>query len=449
MSKLNPPMRGLRMQLALFYLAMSLPALLVIEQFNVAFEFQRCLEQLDDGRVERVLENEAVDLVRALQAGAKNSEIEQRLERFVLELERPRQSLGTSAAYVLLELAEHPFQAAIWSGTKPRLSAGRPQAPAADHVQRRWSVALAGTDMQLRLDLSVPSPWRHFGQRLSFEWPIAVSYLALFLIGSAWFLRRRVLTRVESMGKAARAWAQGDFSPHLADTGRDELGELARDLDRMAADLHALVDARAQLATLEERRRLARDLHDTVKQKVFALSLQLAAAREGSADTERARQRLSEATSLVEEIQRELSDQLRELREDAGAAEDLVPALQRRLDDFARRSGCSLSHQLPGTLNLPPTLAESVLRIVDEALANVWRHARATQVHVLLTREGARIRLEIIDDGNGGARGSALGMGLANMRHRTASLPGGSLELQSPDGGGTRVLLQFDQGEGR
>jgi len=436
--------RGLRMQLAWFYLALSLPALLVIEQLNVAFEFQRCLSELDDGRVDRVLIAEANSLANAMESGARDSEIEQHLKRFVLELERPRQSLGTSAAYVLLELSEHPFRVALWSGERLRLAAGAAPQSVSDHVQRQWSTQIAGTEMRLVLDLSVASPWRMFGRRLSFEWPIAVSYLALFLIGSAWFLRRRVLTRVERMGTAARAWARGNFQPNLADRGRDELGELARDLDRMAADLKALVDARARLATLEERRRLARDLHDTVKQKVFALSLQLAAAREGAANTERASQRLSEAAALVEEIQRELSDQLRELREGAGAAEDLVPALARRLDDFTRRSDCKLVRDLPPSLNLMPTHAEAILRIVDEALANVWRHSDATEVRAELSQHSTHVSLSICDNGKGGAVQSPLGMGMANMQYRTASLPNGRLEIDSPLGAGTCVRLNLE-----
>ncbi len=442
-------MRGLRMQLAWFYLALSLPALLVIEQLNIAFEFHRCLGELDDGRVDRVLRAEADSLAEAMESGARDSELEQHLKRFVLELERPRQSLGTTAAYVLLELSEHPFRVALLSGDQLRLAAGAQPQSASNHVQRRWAAPVADTDISLVLDLSVPSPWQLFGKRLSFEWPIAVSYLALFLIGSAWFLRRRVLTRVERMGAAARSWARGDFRPNLSDRGRDELGELARDLDSMAADLKALVDARARLATLEERRRLARDLHDTVKQKVFALSLQLAAAREGAANTERAGQRLLEAAALVEEIQRELSDQLRELREGAGAAEDLVPALARRLDDFTRRSGCTLVRDLPPSLNLLPTHAEAILRIVDETLANVWRHAEATEVRASLKQVATQVSLSICDNGKGGAVQSPLGMGMANMRHRTASLPGGKLDIDSPAGAGTCVRLSLDEKESR
>ncbi|HWS26913.1 MAG TPA: sensor histidine kinase [Xanthomonadales bacterium] len=429
---------GLRLQLTLFYIALSVPALLLIEQSILGFEFQRCLTQLDDGRVERVLQREAADLQAALARGIAAPEIDQRLRRFVLELERPRESLGTKAAYVLLELAPHPFAATLTTG-----SAGPTAAVGRDMVHRRWTAPLAVGDQVLTLDLLVPSPWRHFGRSLSFEWPIAASYLVLFLIGSAWFLRRRVLTRVARIDAAAQAWARGDFAPHLADDSSDELGQLARDLNRMAADLQALFATRSQLATLEERRRLARDLHDTVKQKVFALSLQLAAARE-SGDPARLQLRLAEASALVEEIQRELSDQLRELREDAGAAEDLVPALQRRLEDFARRSGRAVDPDLPEHLNLAPAQTETLLRIVDESLANIWRHSEADRVRVSVRRQDRFLELTIADNGRGGARESASGMGLTNMRQRANSLPGAEFSIHSPEDGGTLVRLQFD-----
>lgn len=433
-----PRRHGLRLQLTLFYLALSLPALLLIEQTILSVKFQRCLTQLDDGRVERVLAREAAELDAALARGVAASEIDQRRRRFVLELERPRESLGTQAAWVLLELTPHPFAAA----RMPATAALAAPALADGLVHRRWTAPLPHTGELLVLDLAVPSPWRQFGRSLSFEWPIALSYLLLFLAGSAWFLRQRVLARIARIDAAAQAWAHGDFQPHLTDDSSDELGQLARDLNRMAASLKALFATRAQLATLEERRRLARDLHDTVKQKVFALSLQLAAAREGS-DGARRQQRLDEAAALVEEIQRELADQLRELREDAGAAEDLVPALQRRLDDYARRSGLRVDADLPQQLNLVPGHTEAVLRIVDEALANSWRHGAARRVRVSVRRVGRAIELEIADDGRGGARESALGMGLANMRLRAGSLPGAGFSIDSPDGGGTLVRLRF------
>jgi signal transduction histidine kinase len=429
---------GLRLQLTLFYLALSIPALLLIEQTILSSKFQRCLTQLDDGRVDRLLAREAAELAAAFARGVAAPEVDQRLRRLVLELERPRESLGTQAAWVLLELAPHPFVASLMNGAAAQTT----PAAADGMVHRRWTAPLPQRGELLVLDLAVPSPWRHFGRSLSFEWPIAVSYLLLFLTGSAWFLRQRVLARIARIDAAAQAWARGDFARHLADDSSDELGQLARDLNQMAASLKALFATRAQLATLEERRRLARDLHDTVKQKVFALSLQLAAAREGN-DGVRRQQRLDEAAALVGEIQRELEDQLRELREDAGAAEDLIPALQRRLDDYSRRSGLALDVALPEQLNLTPARTETVLRIVDEALANSWRHSEARRVRVGVRRSDQWIELEIADDGRGGARESALGMGLANMRQRAESLPGASFSIVSPVGGGTLLRLRF------
>ena len=443
MAALNWRRGGLRLQLTLFYVALSIPALLLLEQSIMAFEFQRCVRQLDDGRVQLVLEREALQFEAALARGIDAPEVEQRLRRFVLELERPRESLGTKAAYVLLELTPHPFTASL----KPTELADQAQAQEAGMIMRRWTAPLADRREWLVLDLAVPSPWRHLADRLSFEWPIAVAYLVVFVLGSAWFMRRRVLARISRIGAAAQSWARGDFAPHLADQSSDELGELAQDLNRMAADLKALFATRSTLATLEERRRLARDLHDTVKQKVFALSLQVAAARQSGADPERLQQRLSEADALVEEIQRELADLLRELREDAGAAEDLIPALQRRLADFSRRSGLQVSTELPQTLNLAPTHAEAVLRIADEALANAWRHSAASAIQVSLRREAQRVCLQIADNGRGGARESRLGMGLTNMRQRAATLPMGEFVVNSPDDAGTEVSLIFELGE--
>lgn len=434
---------GLRLQLTLFYLALSIPTLLLLEQSILAFEFQRCVQQLDDGRVQEVIEREANEIEAALDRGVAAAEIDQRLQRFVLQLERPRESLGTKAAYVLLELTPHPFSAGLQTAAQLAQAAPIPDGM----VTRRWQAALSGRDEHLVLDLTVPSPWRHLADRLSFEWPIAVAYLLVFLLGSAWFLRRRVLTRITRIGAAAQSWARGDFAPHLADRSGDELGQLAYDLNSMAADLKALFATRSILATLEERRRLARDLHDTVKQKVFALSLQVAAARQSMTEPDRLQQRLREADALVEEIQRELADLLRELREDAGAAEDLIPSLQRRLDDFGRRSGMEVQAQLPANMDLAPAQAEAVLRIVDETLANAWRHSDARMLQVILQRQGPLATLQIIDNGRGGARESRLGMGLTNMRQRAAILPMAEFSILSHEGAGTEMKLSFELGE--
>lgn len=442
-------MKGLRLQLAVFYVLLSLPALLVIERAVFGWKFENMLLQLDDGRVERLLRREAEAFDAALVSGARAEELQLRLQHLVLRLERPRESLGTSAAFVLLELTPHPFEARVRAGEGEVFSAGTPRVDAPDWLRRAWSMPLPDRlgrgPMHIEIDLAVPTPWRLSLEAVSFEWRLAVAYLIIFLLGSAWFLRWRVLGRVSRMAAAAGAWARGDFSVALADRSADELGRLAHALDRMAADVQALVGTRARLASLEERQRLARDLHDTVKQKAFALSLQLAAARDSATEIAR-QQRLQEAQGLMGEIQHELAELLQDMRgapSDAmvgASAVDLVPALSLRLDDFTRRSGLVCEVVLPESLRVAADVADVVVRVLDEALTNVWRHAGAHRVRVVLSAVAEAWSLSIEDDGRGLEFAGHYGMGMSNMRERARSIDA-QFEAQNGPAGGTRLRL--------
>lgn len=444
--------KGLRLQLAVFYILLSLPALLLIERAVFGWKFGNMLRQLGDGRVEALLRQEADAFDGAMAAGARREELQLRLQRLVLRLERPRESLGTSAAFVLLELTPHPFEARLRANAGERVAAGTPRQPGPDWLRRSWSVPLperpGREPLWLDVDLAVPTPWRLSLEAVSFEWRLAVAYLLVFLLGSAWFLRWRVLGRISRMAEAAGAWARGDFSVVLADRSRDELGRLAQALDRMAADVQTLVGTRARLASLEERQRLARDLHDTVKQKAFALSLQLSAARDSASEAAR-QQRLQEAQGLVTEIQHELAGLLQDMRGGASGAPhagdvDLVPALSSRLDDFTRRSGLAGEAQLPEAATVPADIADAVLRVFDEALSNVWRHAAARHVRVHLSAVPGGWALRVEDDGRGLGAAGRDGMGMSNMRERARAI-GARFEIGGGVGGGTRVLLEFPQ----
>ena len=444
-------MKGLRLQLAVFYILLSLPALLLIERAVFGWKFENMLLQLDDGRIEALLQRETTALDEALAAGARTEELKLRLQHLVLRLERPRESLGTSAAFVLLELTPHPFEARLRADSGERIAAGTPRQDAPDWLRRSWAMPLperAGREpLLLDIDLAVPTPWRLSLEAVSFEWRLAVAYLVIFLLGSAWFLRWRVLGRISRMAEAAGAWARGDFSVVLADRSSDELGRLAQALDRMAVDVQTLVGTRARLASLEERQRLARDLHDTVKQKAFALSLQLSAASDSASEAAR-QQRLQEAQGLMAEIQHELGELLQEMRGESSdaamraATMDLVPALSSRLTDFTRRSGLVGEAELPGTVAVPADIVDAVLRVFDEALSNVWRHAAAQHVRVQLSSVPEGWALSVEDDGRGLGAASQDGMGMNNMRERARSI-GARFEVRSGAKGGTRLLLVF------
>ncbi len=125
------------------------------------------------------------------------------------------------------------------------------------------------------------------------EWPgeilrtlvpsAAVVTLFAALVGTVFgfFTARGLVRRLQALIAAAEAWSRGDFSVTVHDTSRDEVGHLARRLNRMAEQLQNLLQARQELAALEERHRLARELHDAVKQQVFAAGMQLAVVRQG------------------------------------------------------------------------------------------------------------------------------------------------------------------------
>ena len=126
---------------------------------------------------------------------------------------------------------------------------------------------------------------------------------------------RGITRRLQGLAVAADEWGRGNFSAHANDASEDELGQVARQLNRMAEQLQNLLSARQKLATLEERNRLARDLHDSVKQQIFAVSMQIGATKVLlKRDASAAEARLNETEKLVHQAQQELTSLIRELR---------------------------------------------------------------------------------------------------------------------------------------
>ena len=162
----------------------------------------------------------------------------------------------------------------------------------------------------------------------------------MFGIASSVFLAAWVTRRLNHVARAATAWSSGDFSHLIDDRSRDELGRLSALLDRMALELKGLMRSRAQLATMAERQRLARDLHDTVKQKAFALNLQLATARRQLGEHP-ASERVMQAERLSQQIQQELVQILDELRS-SDAELPFVERLRMRALEWAQSSGMAL-----------------------------------------------------------------------------------------------------------
>jgi signal transduction histidine kinase len=198
-----------------------------------------------------------------------------------------------------------------------------------------------------------------------------------------------------------------------------------------------------ELAVLEERDRLARDLHDSVIQSLYSLNL----LAEGWRRTLHSgkRREIEQYFGRVGEIAREALGQMRLLVYELQPAnldeEGLLGALHRRLSAVEQRAGINTRLVAEEPVDLPSPIVDAFFRIAQEALNNATRHSGATQVVVSLDSRDGLVRLQVTDDGKGFDPDSAAckgGMGLLNMRQRAEEI-GGSLTIESASNKGATV----------
>jgi signal transduction histidine kinase len=198
-------------------------------------------------------------------------------------------------------------------------------------------------------------------------------------------------------------------------------------------------------ASQEERHRLARDLHDSIKQQLFAIHTAAATAQARfDGDTGGARVAVEQIRASAREAMAEMDAMLHGLRAAPLENTGMVEALKQACEALAFRTGASvefLPGDLPPSASLPPGVTDAIFRVAQEALSNVARHARASHVRVTLERTGRQLQLVVKDDGSGFDQARAAhGSGLANMRARAAEYEG-RLEVVSTPGAGTRLSL--------
>jgi len=271
--------------------------------------------------------------------------------------------------------------------------------------------------------------------------------LAAGVIGTVFgFWTARGLTRrIESLSGTANAWSHGDFSVMTSDPSADELGQLSRRLNLMAEQLQNLLHTRQELAGIEERNRLARELHDSVKQQAFAISMQVGAAQALlPEDVAGAQRRLVEAEALARQSQEELAGLIEELRPPALGSLGFSEALKEYVSEWSRRTGIVAQVRIQGAGALPVDLEPALLRVTQEALSNVVRHSEAGKVKVAFSQDEDDLRLTIVDDGRGFdvAAAKNRGYGLQSMQERVEAL-GGKLLIKSEPGQGTRISAHF------
>ncbi|MGE3189707.1 MAG: ATP-binding protein [Vicinamibacterales bacterium] len=346
-------------------------------------------------------------------------------------------------------------------------------APSADLALLPWSVAMPGLPSGAA---ETPAAIRALLFGLA---PFLIALGAVFAWGTAWSVRRPVL----ALTAAAERMGAGDLGTPLPVLPDDEIGRLGaalerlrsslrvsletiashahdleqrvadrtRDLEQMCHRLHDRDTWRAELlrkvisAQEDERRRLARDLHDDACQSLAAVgvSLDLTMA-EG---TEATRAQLASVKALVNRALADLHRVIYDLRPSVLDDLGLLPAIRWLADQHLAARGISVRCEFFGLDGrLAPEVEIALFRVVQEAMANIERHAGAETVLVQVSLEDGLLTVEVEDDGVGfepeavaDPAGGARGLGLLGMRERVELL-GGSFFVDSAPGRGTRVV---------
>jgi PAS domain S-box-containing protein len=199
------------------------------------------------------------------------------------------------------------------------------------------------------------------------------------------------------------------------------------------------------LAALEERQRLARELHDSVSQALYGISLGAHTARTLLArDPSKVAEPLSYVLTQAETALTEMRALIFELRPESLETEGLVAALNRQAAALQARHGLEITTDLGDEPDLSLKVKQELYRFAQEALHNIVKHARANRVNVRMHWSVEGFLLEICDDGVGFDPGSAFPghLGLHSMRERVTRL-GGALQIESAPGEGTRIRFQL------
>ncbi|HEX7003805.1 MAG TPA: sensor histidine kinase [Trueperaceae bacterium] len=314
-----------------------------------------------------------------------------------------------------------------------------------------------------------------------------INLVAVFLftlVAATVFSRSLLIEPIMSLVKGTGELAEGNLGVTLPVTSKSELGMLAeafntmslrlaertreltdsnealrlseeRHLETLAlleqrvrertAELEALLERVHEQAALEERQHLARELHDSVSQALYGILLGTnAAQRQLEGDPVAAASALSYVEGLAQAGIAEMRALIFELRPESLEQEGLSGALSKQLDALEARHDLETETRIAGEPKLPLATKQVLYRVAQEAFHNTVKHARARRVELRLAWDENRLVLEVADDGQGFDPGQEFPghLGLRSMQERVERL-GGTLEIDSRPGGGTRVTASI------
>jgi signal transduction histidine kinase len=285
--------------------------------------------------------------------------------------------------------------------------------------------------------------------------------MSIISIMAAVFLTWLITRPIRNLVGATQAVTQGDLTQRVTPWANDEIGRLTLAFNTMAASLEQAAHEQAERAELrahfvnrviaaqeDERRRIARELHDSTSQSLTSLLVGLQTL-EQSPDL---RARTDQLRQIVSETLEEVHGLAWQLRPSALDDLGLSAALERYIADYQNRYKLPVDLIIRGLdgQRLPLEVETTVYRIVQEALTNVARHAQANRISVMLEHREHKTLVIVEDNGIGldsvvAAKGSSDHLGLYGIRER-AELLGGKLVIESEPGHGTSLFVELPDG---
>lgn len=290
---------------------------------------------------------------------------------------------------------------------------------------------------------------------------ISLALIALSVaIGAAhgYWSSHRVSSRLEQLREAMLHMEKGNLSRPVPPLGVDEVGRLGEQLNRIMSkweeqvtSLQRLSNNNAQLAekakysaVVEERQRLARDLHDAVSQQLFAISMTATAvSRTLDKDFEKAQRQIRLIEEMASVAQSEMRALLLHLRPVHLEGKRLSQGLRELLHELQAKVPIEITLEMDENIQLSRGIEDQLFRIAQEALSNTLRHSKATKIEIKLQQPADVIRLSIRDNGVGFTLDEQkhASYGLLSMKERVNEI-GGSLHLITAPGKGTRIEIR-------
>ncbi|RAS81261.1 sensor histidine kinase [Priestia endophytica] len=263
--------------------------------------------------------------------------------------------------------------------------------------------------------------------------------------------------RLEVLFESILRYEKGNFSYRLSNLGEDEVGLIGEQLNQMASQIEKQVASLQKLSTekvewrdqlrrsavVEERQRLARELHDAVSQQLFAISMMSSAVKEMTQQDSKHLKQLTLIEKMAGDAQNEMRALLLHLRPATLENKSLNEGLQELLQELNSKQTMDIHWDFEDIL-LSKGIEDHLFRIVQEALSNVFRHSKASAVVVKLHKVHNGVYLKIIDNGVGFVQGDtkASSYGLQSITER-ASEVGGVAEIISLPDKGTQITVKI------